>query len=407
MGLARTLLILLALPSSRAIAPNLETEFETGTHVYSFGVTQDSRVVEDESAEHEFGSGKQGSVDALCVAFVNKLFVRDRNVNVGAPKWLEYSTEQDSLAQYTESHASEDASLIQLFDRSRGLRLFFDARDPDSVLGYWCTETPTCIWNVLVTDGELRHGPKTDCSNPRQFDQARHIAATTIKLVEPKRRVASTKSTGGIALVMAGTQNLFRTSNISVDLNAKYAKMHDYAMYQYDDVMVPKHIVTWNKVLVMLDMFNRTKHDWVMWFDTDAVVTNRSVALEDIIKRAQSAHSGQSVDLIVCNDIGGWEVNTGVMLWRRSSWSKALLQKLWQMEHLPHMQGAEQAQIIRLLRREDPKKLHHRIFDQTVFNAHPKVHRQGMFVIHMMGFSEKERVQTFTRIQSSFEAMSG
>ena len=304
MGLARTLLILLALPSSRAIAPNLETEFETGTHVYSFGVTQDSRVVEDESAEHEFGSGKQGSVDALCVAFVNKLFVRDRNVNVGAPKWLEYSTEQDSLAQYTESHASEDASLIQLFDRSRGLRLFFDARDPDSVLGYWCTETPTCIWNVLVTDGELRHGPKTDCSNPRQFDQARHIAATTIKLVEPKRRVASTKSTGGIALVMAGTQNLFRTSNISVDLNAKYAKMHDYAMYQYDDVMVPKHIVTWNKVLVMLDMFNRTKHDWVMWFDTDAVVTNRSVALEDIIKRAQSAHSGQSIDLIVCNDIG-------------------------------------------------------------------------------------------------------
>ena len=81
-------------------------------------------------------------------------------------------------------------------------------------------------------------------------------------------------------------------------------------MYQYDDVMVPKHIVTWNKVLVMLDMFNRTKH-WVMWFSTDAVVTNHSVALEDIIKEhSPRTAANRSISLFAMTS-AAWEVNTG------------------------------------------------------------------------------------------------
>ena len=113
-----------------------------------------------------------------------------------------------------------------------------------------------------------------------------------------------------------------------------------------------------------------------MWLDTDAVVTNRSVAVEDITAAAESSHwmttagsvsdsqseaaegshltkvafsasdsqseaavARASLDLIVCDDIGGWELNTGVMLWRNTDWSRQTLENLWAMEHLPHMRG--------------------------------------------------------------------
>tara|TARA_B110000305_G_scaffold180543_1_gene200174 strand:+ start:75 stop:542 length:468 start_codon:yes stop_codon:yes gene_type:complete len=140
-----------------------------------------------------------------------------------------------------------------------------------------------------------------------------------------------------------------------------------------------------------------------MWLDTDAVVTNRSISVGDIISNAEAHPRHTEVDLILCDDIGGWELNTGVMLWRNTPWTTSILEKLWNMEHLPHMQGAEQAQLIKLLRREDPNKFRHHIFDQRVFNAHPSVHTQDMFIIHMMGFAERDRIAYFTTLQDSLD----
>lgn len=342
----------------------------------------------------------------LCVAFRNKLFVqaKTRGVRYGGKRWIEQSSDQEYAAQYVQSHVADDYSLIQLFDRTRGLRIFFDARDPDSVLAYWCTETPNCVWNVLVTDGELRRGADVDCTREREFDYERHLASTTIKAVEPVLRVpADVDSSYDIALVTAGTPNLERVSDLSADLNARYASTRGYAFYQYHDSMVPRHIVTWNKVKVLLDMFHRTTHEWIMWLDTDAVVTNRSISVGDIISNAEAHPRHTEVDLILCDDIGGWELNTGVMLWRNTPWTTSILEKLWNMEHLPHMQGAEQAQLIKLLRREDPNKFRHHIFDQRVFNAHPSVHTQDMFIIHMMGFAERDRIAYFTTLKDSLD----
>jgi hypothetical protein len=372
-----------------------------GTSASSFGVVGKTGVALDARKQREGGA-------ALCVAFVDKVFVRaprSGGANDGELRWSEHGPDMRRLAHFTQSYVSEDASLIQLSDRGRGLRLFFDARDADAVLAYWCMESPSCVWNVLVIDGELRQGDDVDCANLRPSDPARLEAANSIKVVEPELRVAAVMPIGGIAMVTAGTSNLVKTSSLSAELNMRYARMRGYAFYQYHDVMVPKYMVTWNKVRVLMDMLNQTKHEWVMWIDTDAAVTNRSVAVEDIITAAESLKSSagnlsptphDTLDLLVCDDIGGWELNTGVMLWRNTEWSRILLDKLWAMEHLPHMRGAEQGQLIQLLRREDPTHRRHHIFHQSVFNAHPKVHHDGLFIIHMMGFSEKERVATFT-----------
>ena len=43
--------------------------------------------------------------------------------------------------------------------------------------------------------------------------------------------------------VTAGTPNLRGTSDLSAELNARYARTRGYAFYQYHDSMVPKHMV--------------------------------------------------------------------------------------------------------------------------------------------------------------------
>ena len=380
---------------------------EEGTASYaatsaSFGVVRDGQDGQDGG----------GGVQALCVVFVDKVFVRKEGEE-GSRTWVELGPDLTRRAHFTQSYVSEDATLIQLSDRGRGLRLFFDARDADAVLAYWCMESPSCVWNILVTDGELRQGSDVDCANLRPADPARVQAAHAFKLVEPEMRVAAPTPIGGVAMVMAGTSNLIKTSDLSSELNMRYARMHGYAFYQYHDVMVPKYMVTWNKVRVLMDMFNQTKHEWVMWIDTDAVVTNRSIVVEDIIAAAESLKSksdsppmsgdDDTLDLLVCDDIGGWELNTGVMLWRNTEWSRTMLEKLWAMEHLPHMRGAEQGQLIKLLRQEDPARRRHHILHQSAFNTHPKVHHEGLFIIHMMGFSEQERVTTFLKIKARLD----
>ena len=49
-------------------------------------------------------------------------------------------------------------------------------------------------------------------------------------------------------------------------------------------------------------------------------VTNRNFSIEGIIRATESSKiekqiEDDSIDLIVCNDIGGWPINTGVMLY--------------------------------------------------------------------------------------------
>ena len=38
-----------------------------------------------------------------------------------------------------------------------------------------------------------------------------------------------------------------------------------------------------------------------------------------------------------------------------------------------------------------------------LFNAHPSVHTQDMFIIHMMGFAERDRIAYFTTLQDSLD----
>lgn len=355
------------------------------------------------------GEGASRESRYVCYAHLDKVFTRmptstfDVRWDKGnSPAWLE-SYQQGSVSWYAQTPVNKAAGVFQVYDMTRGIKLLFDARDEHAVLSYWCSISK-CVWNILAIDGELRRGDAHACAKCRTFTLERLLSQVNIRAVEPELRTGPAQLTGGIAMVTASTPNLINTTTISAELNTKYAETHGYAFYQYPDTMVPKHIITWNKIRVLMDMLSETRHEWIMWIDADAVVTNRNISIEDIIRatersKTKKERENDRIDLIVCNDVGGWPINTGVMLWRNTNWARKLLKKLWATEHIPHMRGAEQAQLIKLLQHEDPSRKRHTILDQTAFNAHPSVHRDGMFIIHMMGFSEAERVEKFKYYQ--------
>ena len=65
-------------------------------------------------------------------------------------------------------------------------------------------------------------------------------------------RVAGKKGKGSIAMVTACSPNMRDTADLSVKINTRYARLQGYSFYEYTDVMVPRRMVTWNKVQVVL-----------------------------------------------------------------------------------------------------------------------------------------------------------
>jgi hypothetical protein len=124
--------------------------------------------------------------------------------------------------------------------------------------------------------------------------------------------------------------------------------------------------------------------------DADAIFTNLDVTLESIIEKNKSKH------LWVCDDIGGWRLNTGVMIWENHEWCTKVIEDWSAMEKIPHNQGAEQQQLINYLQKHDNTCENWHVYNRRLFNTHPKEHKDGDFILHMMGLSGEERIETFT-----------
>ena len=131
--------------------------------------------------------------------------------------------------------------------------------------------------------------------------------------------------------------------------------------------MVDVNYVTWNKVYALQK--HLSDFEYLIWIDSDAIITNMNIKIEDIIKREPDKK------LYVCDDIGGWRLNTGVMIWKNDKWSHKIIQEWSEMEKIKHNQGAEQQQLIHLLKKEDDKCINWHVFNRKVFNTHPKEHK--------------------------------
>ena len=117
----------------------------------------------------------------------------------------------------------------------------------------------------------------------------------------------------GDATFMNGLKNM-RQSVI------KYCKKHGYDYIECSkplDTLPPAY----QKPLFLLQHIE--KYDYVMWLDADTIIINESIKLEDKINQFPKHN------MFYCKDPMFWGLNSGVLIFKNSQFSRQLLTEWW------------------------------------------------------------------------------
>lgn len=112
--------------------------------------------------------------------------------------------------------------------------------------------------------------------------------------------------------------------NYTKSINEKYCKNKNYIYYIEDDdekiiQRLGQKSFHWYKPLLILDVFEKYNPDYVLFLDADAIFVNEDYNIEDFIV--------SNKDIVVTEDYGPSEVNSGVILIKNSEWSKYFLKR--------------------------------------------------------------------------------
>mmetsp|Transcript_35095 Transcript_35095/g.91818 ORF Transcript_35095/g.91818 Transcript_35095/m.91818 type:complete len:476 (+) Transcript_35095:80-1507(+) len=145
----------------------------------------------------------------------------------------------------------------------------------------------------------------------------------------------------------------YLTGYLCLRANAIWAERHQYAFrpsFELPGDMAaairPRDHLTWYKVVLIQRALANPAWDWVVWIDADAVVVHHDVGIDRLIARG-----GDDVDLIIGEDISpSCRVNAGVMLIRRSEWSRRVWADVWDCRRWQTKAFHEQSALCRWLK---------------------------------------------------------
>lgn len=139
-----------------------------------------------------------------------------------------------------------------------------------------------------------------------------------------------------IAIVQIYDDNIRQYAEYSRLMNAMYANKHNYTYIGFEYDLVPTYMsVYYNKILAIDAVFkDPRKFDWILYLDSDAIITNFNYKIEDIIARHQDK------DIIMAADGNG--TNNGVILIKNSKISSSFLQKCFTDKTFFHSETPEQ-----------------------------------------------------------------
>ncbi|KNC84626.1 hypothetical protein SARC_03156 [Sphaeroforma arctica JP610] len=297
----------------------------------------------------------------------------------------------NSVASYeVQMEGSDESVLLMEPDKGeRWLALYTDGKVTQGTVA-----TPVEEWEVLTEKGEWI--PPQRSYMPVELFPDYDIykfgsSESNRESGDPRRGDAK------IAMVTLNTPNIAQYANLAEISQKHYAKKHGYDFYVYRDSTLDWDMergfwdsaVTWNKVNAVPR--HMPDHEWVMWIDSDAVITNLDITLESIIAQ------GEGKEFLIADDPGGWQLNTGVWFAKNTQWTRDMMQKWWQMPKHQHNMGAEQNQLIKLLNVLDRKKTMWKLYKECDFNCLQDNRFEGVFLIHFMGLWPVDKVKAIRK----------
>jgi hypothetical protein len=117
--------------------------------------------------------------------------------------------------------------------------------------------------------------------------------------------------------------------NLLIESNHKeYAQKHGYGhMYGHDIALAGGRRPHWAKI-PMLQKALET-YEWAMWLDGDAMFLNQKVSVEEVLQENGffERDNKSTISLVFSGDTT--IINTGVLLFRRTSWTTQILEEIW------------------------------------------------------------------------------
>jgi len=114
---------------------------------------------------------------------------------------------------------------------------------------------------------------------------------------------------------------------LSVPNHRVYSHRHGYRYVLHTELPLPDREAHYSKMLVIHEALRRRDGppDWVFFIDCDAFFTNPMISLADVLS-TYGAAGPDGPHFLVAEDPGG--INTGTLLFRRSDWSLAFLERV-------------------------------------------------------------------------------
>lgn len=174
----------------------------------------------------------------------------------------------------------------------------------------------------------------------------------------------------------------------------RYAERHGYGFFgsvlpAADAADIP---ACWHKLPAILQALQ--SHSWVLWADSDALVLNPALGLEDLCDplfdlvvqrpRAYFERIGQDPDA----GLAAMPINSGVFMVQATSWSRQLLEDAFALRPAASLDRfwngiGEQEALIKMLKRKPADFARIRYVDGL--QSHPALHQPGNRFVHFYG----------------------
>ncbi len=145
-----------------------------------------------------------------------------------------------------------------------------------------------------------------------------------------------------ICLLSYFDENYKSLGEISSKAIEKYAKKFGYDSFIYKKRIAIDRPSSWHKIKLIEDAFQKG-YEYVFWIDADALIVDCSVNIRDEIEKTKYLY-------LVAHPMDKKLVpNLGIFFIKNCSWSKALLQKMWNKKAYINHKWWENAAFIELL----------------------------------------------------------
>lgn len=156
---------------------------------------------------------------------------------------------------------------------------------------------------------------------------------------------------------------------------ASYCRKWKFRFYGYDRILEPSRAPTWSKIIALRK--NLAKHDWLLWLDADAVITNFDFDARDLCDDA--------FDMIITHDHGGF--NAGIFLIRNTPICEEFLERVW--AHNISVHHYEQTAMIEIMKQMPDLRV--KVIPKRLMNSYWFDHRHGDFIFHAAGQTNAEK----------------